>query len=242
MRRTRLLVPAQATLGGVAVPLLAALGGIAFALFPLLRPWGDKTGSLPAMARAFADPLWVLSHLSGMIGWVLLAAAAATFAVWSRSRSAAAGAWTTGVGVVLVLPFFGAETFGLHALGRFAAGTGNPALVEAEAVIRGDAIAMAMFGVGLLTAAAGSALLALATWREPRQRGYRWVGVPLAVLIGLYLPQFFAPDVGRIVHGLLLAVACILWGALGSPGQVSDAGELPAADPPSAAAPSAPGG
>ncbi|HHU44466.1 MAG TPA: hypothetical protein GXZ46_02300, partial [Actinomycetales bacterium] len=54
---------------------LAAAGGLSLAAFPLLRPWGDKTGAAAEMVEAFASPMWVVSHSAGMLGFVLLAAA-----------------------------------------------------------------------------------------------------------------------------------------------------------------------
>lgn len=184
---------------------LATLAGIAFAVFPLIRPWGDKAGGSEEMAQAFADPLWVYSHLSGMIGWVLLAAAASA----ARNVTARA-AWPLALGVAAVLPYYGAETFALHVLADASLDRGDASLVEMESLIRAEPVATILFGLGLLMAAVGAVLLAADTWRLGR---VRWAGIPLALLVGLYLPQFFAPEAARMTHGLLLGIACVLWGA-----------------------------
>ena len=102
---------------------LAAAGGLSLAAFPLLRPWGDQTGAAADMVEAFASPMWVVSHSAGMLGFILLAAAA----LLAAPR---AGRWIA-AGVALILPFFGAETFGLHAVAGHA---GGAAAAEVEAL------------------------------------------------------------------------------------------------------------
>ncbi|MDO5661112.1 MAG: hypothetical protein Q4G40_00310 [Brachybacterium sp.] len=180
---------------------LLAGAGIAFAAFPLLRPWGDKAGSLSAMADAFASPWWVIAHALGMLGWILLAAVVTI--VGERGPSV-----LLLVGVASMLPFYGAETFGLHGLARYAAVIDDPSLVRAEALIRGDLLAQGLFALGMVVAAIAVAVLAL---RLRRRRGVRWAAGAAAVLIALYLPQFFAPDALRIAHGVLLGMALIGW-------------------------------
>ncbi|NLS09475.1 hypothetical protein HGQ17_05525 [Nesterenkonia sp. MY13] len=188
---------------------LAVLSGLAFATFPILRPWGDKevdddgSANVEAMAEAFADPFWVISHVSGMLGWaLLLAAVIATPAVALTAKL------LLGLGVSALLPFYGAETFGLHVVAAAAQERGDLSLLDLEEAIRGEATALGLFGAGLIIAAVAITLVARDAWRSPRMR---WAGFPLAVLIALYLPQFFAPDALRILHGLLLVGGCLLW-------------------------------
>ena len=120
------------------LPLLLGLGSAAaFAAFPLVRPWGDKSGDVRAMAEAFASPGWVIAHSSGMFAWVLLAAALATLA--GADRWPRRSAWAAAVGAAAVLPYYGAETFGLHGLARAALDEGNLPLVwAAQELVRGD--------------------------------------------------------------------------------------------------------
>lgn len=199
--------------------ILSVLAGLAFATFPAIRPWGDKTGVHAEMAQSFADPLWVGSHVSGMLGWGLLAGAAA-----STSGLHPATRWTLPVATATMLPYYGAETFALHALGGSQhLADDSVALLAAE--IRADPVAITLFGIGLLLATAGAVRLAADTWRTGR---VRWAGVPLAVLVATYLPQFFTSPEVRITHGILLGVACALWGA-GRPSEITDA-ELAASD------------
>ncbi|GAA4919509.1 hypothetical protein [Nesterenkonia rhizosphaerae] len=188
----------------------AILAGLAFAAFPLLRPWGDKeadgdgTVNTEAMAEAFADPLWVISHVSGMAGWALLAAAViAAHTVHLSTKLLFT------LGIAALLPFYGAETFGLHILGAAAQERDDLTLVTLEGSLRAEPTALALFGTGLLVAAVATILLARDTWASA---SIRWTGLPLAVLIALYLPQFFAPENLRITHGIMLGAACALWG------------------------------
>lgn len=181
----------------------AALGvaGVAFAAFPVLRPYVDGP-------QVWAHPLWVPAHLLGALGFTLLVPGLA--AVWARLRGTPGEgpAWAAlllaGAGAALVLPYFGAESYGLAAL----SGPGSEAVAEA---IRMGPYAISTFGLGLLAvAAAGVAVLVAA-----RRGG----GVPVAgaavVAAGLvlYLPQFFGTPPLRIAHGVLLAVGCLLLAA-----------------------------
>lgn len=188
----------------------ALAGAAAFALFPIVRPWGDKSGSLEEMATAFASPGWVLAHLLGMAGWVLLTAMAISWhpgqvdqVRQGRSRRAA---WLLGLGTALVLPYYGAETFALHALGAEAVTTGDTSMVRMEETIRYAPVPVTMFALGLILLGVGVALLARAA--ASRQRP---AAVATAALVALYLPQFFLPAPGRVLHGLLLAAALAWW-------------------------------
>ena len=60
----------------------------------------------------------------------------------------------------------------------------------------------------LLLLAAGAAMFATAIWKA--QDRLRWSGIPLAVGLALYLPQFLAPQPVRIGHGPLMALGRLL--------------------------------
>src|SRR5690606_18208216 len=75
------------------------------------------------------------------------------------------------------------------------------------AAVREGTTQLTLFGVGLLLVAAGAILLALAV----RRGGVlpRWSAVPLAIVVALYLPQFFATPGVRVAHGIVLATSAV---------------------------------
>lgn len=165
-------------------PLLAA-AGVLFALYPALRPWGDAVPE--GMATAFASPLWLAAHLAAMVGFVLVAFALQRPLWW--------------VGTALVLPYYGAEAFALHAL---AGRSDLPAMADA---IRYGTVAMVTFGAGLVALAVAAVLVAV-------RQG--WRAVPFAAAMVLFLPQFFLGPELRIAHGVLLGIGCVLVGSAGA--------------------------
>ena len=94
------------------------------------------------------------------------------------------------IGAGLTLPYYGAEDFGLHAMAS------QPNILDLAEDVRYNPFAMTMFGVGLLTMAAGAIIVAV------RQRTVP--AILFAVGFGLFLPQFFGPPALRIGHGVLL--------------------------------------
>jgi len=108
------------------------------------------------------------------------------------------------IGAGLVLPYYGAEDFGLHAIASHAA-VGEPldvlSLVDS---VRYQPLAVTMFGAGLLTLAASGVLTALAVARSGRLSSIAaWI---FAIGYVLFLPQFFGPPAVRIAHGVLLGI------------------------------------
>ncbi|KAA0925142.1 MULTISPECIES: hypothetical protein [Rhodococcus] len=167
--------------------------GVMFAAYPALRPYSDEVGS--AGVDAFASSNWVLAHTFAMLGFIALG-----LLVLYAGRRSDVAVMTTWIGVGLVLPYYGAETFALHALGVDAAQTSNPGLIELADPIRYSLVQSVMFGLGLVLIAVGLVVFAL------RNR-YAMV---LAAGFVLFLPQFYTPPAVRIVHGLLIAVGAIL--------------------------------
>ncbi|MFD0867349.1 hypothetical protein ACFQ06_16255, partial [Tessaracoccus lubricantis] len=51
--------------------------GVGFALFPMLRPWGDKAMTQEGMVAAFGSSWWLVAHLLGAGGFVALSVALA---------------------------------------------------------------------------------------------------------------------------------------------------------------------
>jgi hypothetical protein len=178
----------------------AALGlaALAFAAYPVLRGYGPETGM--EGAALYARPAWLLAHLLGMAGFVLVATGLA--GVDER-----AGRWATW-GAFLVLPYYGAEAFGLHALGAEVLATGHGDMTAAADAFRYHPVALAMFTVGWAAfAAVGIRLIVLA-----RRAGgaSRWGLALTGIALLTYLPQFFLPPAGRVSHGLLLAAGLAL--------------------------------
>ena len=104
-----------------------------------------------------------------------------------------------------MLPYYGAETFGLHALGR-AALAGDQGVLQLVDDIRDQPVALTMFGLGLILLAVCGLLVALA-WHRRTGSLAAW---PLGVLMALLLPQFYLPPTGRMAYGVLYAVAALL--------------------------------
>ncbi|RMB78519.1 hypothetical protein AYK61_20915 [Rhodococcus sp. SBT000017] len=167
--------------------------GVMFAAYPALRPYSDEVGS--AGADAFASSNWVLSHTFAMLGFVALG-----LTVLYGGRRSDLAVVTTWIGVGLVLPYYGAETFALHVLGVDAVRNANPGLIDLADPIRYSLVQSVMFGLGLVLIAVGLVVFALRN---------RYAAV-LAAGFVLILPQFYTPPAVRIAHGVLIAVGAIL--------------------------------
>jgi hypothetical protein len=174
----------------------AALGlaGGAFVAYPILRGSAVETGL--SGAALYARPAWVLAHVLGMLGFVLLA-------VWLPVIDERAGRWATW-GAFAVLPYYGAEAFGLHALGVRVLQTGHADMIAAADMFRYQPVAIAVFALGWVAfGAVGVRLLLVARG----SRAALWIGLVLSgIALLTYLPQFFLPPAGRIGHGLLLGI------------------------------------
>lgn len=179
-----------------AVALLASTG-VLFAIYPILRPYSSEVGR--AGADAFASPLWIAAHVSAMIGFITLVLALRALNVGTVADV------TTLVGVGLVLPYYGAETFALNVLGTDALDTGDYTVVDLAEPIRFGLTQSVMFGVGLVAIATGAVLAA--------RRSACWQGWVFAAGFVLFLPQFFAPPWLRIAHGLLILAGAALLAA-----------------------------
>ncbi|MFK5634996.1 hypothetical protein [Ornithinimicrobium sp. LYQ103] len=190
---TRLLVPTAAT-------------GALMATYLLLRPYGDGGGSTtPAAAEAFASPWWVLAHVCGGLslaafGWLALAVSDLT-----EGRAGRLARWAGPAGVVLVLPYYGAETYGLQAVGARAV-VGDPTALALVEQIRNQPVGLTLFALGLLLLAVSGVATALACQRAGLTSP-AWAAWPLGIGVALVLPQFFLPSSGRVVFGLAYALA-----------------------------------
>lgn len=188
-----------------------AVAGALFVLYPAVRPFSDEVSMQGA--AAFGSTAWVVAHSFAIFGFVLLVLGLlGVYLVVQASGAqplmlyALVLSW---IGIGLTLPFYGAEVFGLHAIGQAAIRRNDPSLVSLAADVRGQP-GIWFIVVGLLLLALGIALFAVAAWRS--RILIPWIGVPLALAFALYLPQFTAPQPVRVVHGLLVAAGCWLIG------------------------------
>ncbi len=182
-------------------------GGL-FVAYPALRPFSDEK-TLDG-AAAFASTSWLVAHSLAMIAFVLVALG--FFGVARRldssptDRLGGRAAVVAAVGIGLTLPFYGAEAFGLHALGQEAIDRNDPTLVAMSDSIR-FGFGIVFITVGLLALAIAAIMMARAIWRSGVLE--RASGVTLAVAFALYLPQFSAPQPVRIAHGLVVLAGCV---------------------------------
>lgn len=190
-----------------------AVSGIFFVLYPAIRPFSDEI-SLQG-AQAFASPEWILAHVLAILGFLLMTLGLLDLYLSLREsdveRPAFWGLVLSWIGVALTLPFYGAEVFGLHAIGQEAIRQNNAAVLSLANQIRfGPGFIMII--AGLLSLAVGAILVAVAIWRSRILP--KWSGVLFALGFALYIPQYVASQPVRVAHGLLLAAGC-LWIAAG---------------------------
>jgi hypothetical protein len=197
--------PGTATLTAIAF----AAAGVVFLLYPALRPFSSEQGF--EGARAFASDRWVLAHALAIVGFLLLALAAGGQYLRLRGsageRPALWGAVLTWIGAGLTLPYYGAEAFGLHAVGETVIEHADPSLMSMVDRIRWEQGAWFILP-GLLVLGIGVALTAAALWRSAQTA--RWSLVPLAAAFALYIPQYAAAQPLRVAHGALILLACLL--------------------------------
>lgn len=167
--------------------------GLMFAAYPLVRPYSSENGA--AGAEAFASPACVVAHCFAMFGFM-----AWGIVVLYTGRRSEFAIITTWIGVGLVLPYYGVETFALHTLGVESLATSTPTLIDLAGPIRYSIVQTVMFGLGLILIAMGAVAFAL------RNR----YATALAAGFVLFLPQFYAPPALRIAHGLLFALGAIV--------------------------------
>ncbi len=199
--------------------LATALAGVMFILYPAVRPWHDET-TLDGAIASLSSSSWVYSHLFAMIGFILVPAGMLALRKTLRETKAERTAFLALVfswlGAGLVLPYYGAEDFGLHTIAKQAA-SGQPIdVVAASEAFRYQPLAMSMFAGGLLLLAVAGVLAAVAVWRSGVLP--RYSGLLFGIGYALFLPQFFTPPAARIAHGIILGaglfwLAAALWRA-----------------------------
>ncbi|MBD8868462.1 hypothetical protein [Nocardioides donggukensis] len=190
------------------------LSGLALAAYPVVRPYGPESGA--AGADTFASPAWLVAHLLAVVGFVALAfglrAAAHTRPeAWRWSgrpvREAETRMW---LAVALLLPYYGAEAYGLGALGRHAVESGDPSVLAVADGFRYASVEITTFGTGLLLLVLVGARLGYGLWASGTlgRTGGLLAGLGLAT----FLPQFYGTPELRMLHGVVLGLGLVLVG------------------------------
>ena len=186
------------------------VAGVGFATYPAVRPYADETTY--AGLAAMASNAWLLAHLFGVLAFAALPIGLSRLGrrlAPEGSRAADSLGPLSYLALVLLLPYYGAETFGLHAIGHYAS-PGDTALLTVVDGVRYQPVAIAMFGVGLLALAVVGVLLAITAWSHGA--ALRAAALVTGVGLALYLPQFFGSPTIRIAHGVLLGLGCLAIG------------------------------
>ena len=110
-------------------------------------------------------------------------------------------------GIGLTLPYYGAEVFGLHAVGQAVVDLDNPDLMSIVNNIRWE-VGIFWILTGLAALGVGVILFAIAIWRSGRLA--KWSGIVLAVAFALYIPQFAAGQPIRVAHGALILLGGLI--------------------------------
>ncbi|MDA9506916.1 hypothetical protein XI09_20250 [Bradyrhizobium sp. CCBAU 11386] len=184
------------------------ISGILFVTYPALRPFSDERSLLGA--AAFGSGAWLVSHMLAMVAFTLLPVSLLglqrSLLGTSAERLLFVALVLSMIGTGFTLPFYGGEAYGLHALGQEAMRQHSDSPLGLVEIIRSGP-GLVMFLAGLLLLAAAAIATATALWRSGRYP--KASGVPFAVGMSLYIPQFLGAQPLRIAHGLLVAVGCV---------------------------------
>lgn len=184
------------------------ISGILFVIYPVLRPFSDERSLLGA--AAFGSGAWLAAHMLAIVAFTLLPLGLLglqrSLLATSAERLLFVAVVPSMIGTGFTLPFYGGEAYGLHALGQEALRQHSASPLGLAEVIRSGP-GLAMFLAGLLLLAASAIATAAALWRSCRYP--KASGVPFAIGMCLYIPQFFGAQPLRVAHGLLVAVDCM---------------------------------
>lgn len=204
--------PAQrARMGAIAF----GLAGILFAFYEAAAPREDQTTL--AGAESWTSAGWAAAHIAAIVGLILVPLGYGAIRGFVQEhglggarneRTAFLAATVGSIGSGLTISYYGAEVYGLKAIGERAVADGDAGLTEAAEAFRLDPTAVTVFTIGLALIAIAAVAAAVAVWRSGVLN--RWSAVPLAALLVTMLPQYFLPQPGRIAWGALTAVAA-LW-------------------------------
>jgi hypothetical protein len=185
-----------------------ATSALLFAVFPIVRPFFPLDVFSPGLAEVARGPLasfsWTAAHLALLVAFALLplgllAVGAAHTGSWADARAWRAVAIAI-VGIGLVMPAVGVETFAMPVIARLHLDGGADVAVALARIYRGPMTLVMVAGLALL--AVGAIALARRVWRGGRLG--RWGGVALAAGLTLWLPLLPRPV--RITDGLLIGL------------------------------------
>ena len=187
-----------------------AIAGVLFAVYEAAAPRTDQTTLDGAASWTTAG--WSIAHISAIVGLILIplgyGAIRGLLEDTPHERIAFLAATIGYIGSGLTISYYGAEVYGLKAIGQRAIADRDASLTDVGNDFRLDPTAMTVFAIGLLLIAIAAVLAAVAVWRSGSLP--RWSAVPLAALLVTMLPQYFLPHGLRIVWGVLVAAAA-LW-------------------------------
>jgi len=196
---------ARIRMGALALGLSAVL----LAAFPLVRPFFRLDVFAPEATLATASPAvtsgaWLIAHLVGMGGFILLLGAIPALYAHLAAEDDAPRLFRATIasmaGVALVLPMFGVETFALPAIG-WTYLDGQPGIAPIVTLIyRG--LGTGVMLIGLLLLAVGALTFAIVIWR--RGTLPKWGALTWAVGLAAWLPLLPRPV--RVVDGLLIGI------------------------------------
>ncbi|MEV4123933.1 hypothetical protein [Nocardia sp. NPDC049707] len=186
-----------------------ALAGILFLVYETVAPRTDQD-TLEG-AASWASTGWAVGHIGAIIGLILIPlgwTALRNHLADTRTERHAYLAATVGyIGSALSISYYGAEVYGLRAIGARAVADGDASLTQIGADFRMSPIAATVFAIGLALIAVAAILAAVAIWRSGTLQ--RWSAVPLAAAMVLYLPHFWLPHAVRIGWGALVTVGAV---------------------------------
>ncbi|THV42008.1 hypothetical protein [Glycomyces buryatensis] len=187
-----------------------ALAGILFVLYEFVAPREDQT-TLEG-AESWASAAWSFAHIAAIIGLILIpltyGALRGHFEGTRNEKTAFLAATTGYIGSALTISYYGAEVYGLKAIGARAVADGDASLTEVGEAFRMDSVAATIFAIGLALIALAAILIAVAVWRSGTVN--RWSAIPLAAAMVLYLPHFYFPYAGRLAWGVLVGLSALI--------------------------------
>ncbi|MFE7802020.1 hypothetical protein [Nocardia sp. NPDC057440] len=207
-----------------------ALAGVLFLVYETAAPRKDQD-TLEG-AASWTSTGWAVGHVAAILGLILIPlgwGALRNRLQDNRNENLAYLAATLGyIGSALTISYYGAEVYGLQAIGARAVADGDASLTKVGNDFRMDSIAVTVFALGLALIAAAAILAAVAIWRSGILA--RWSGVAMAVAMVVYLPHFYLPHAVRVGWGALVTVgACWIAVELWRSATVAHDAELAAA-------------
>ncbi len=145
-----------------------ALAGILFVIYEAAAPRLDQT-TLEG-AESWTSAGWSVAHIAAIVGLILIPlgyGALRGYLEGTRNEKTAFMAATIGyIGSALTISYYGAEVYGLKAIGQRAVEDGDATMTEVGNAFRYDPTAMSVFAIGLALIAVAAVLAAVAVWRS----------------------------------------------------------------------------